>query len=638
MVFLPILAFFAFWFFSGNTRREPNWRAAFIQAMIMWWSYMVIMTEILGVFKGITRLGLSITWLLVIVAFILWFVVLFKRGFIFRLPLIYHPTSKAVLAWDIVLTIIVLIPLIIGFISPPNSQEAMGFGMTRVAHWAQNQSLAHFATQNEGLNSAPPGIGIGLLNMYVLSGSDRWCNVITWFAYLGCIQAVIAITRMFGAWAEGTRHAAVFGATLPIGLALASGCLDDLPATLWVVSYVMMVFFFREDNNYKFNVILAAFAAGLAFLTKPATVLLLLPFGIYLYALQIGKIRFTKIFKRLMLTAVIILGLVSGFVIRNFATYGSAIQVSAYFNTLNDEYSWRVTVSNLLRNLALQADLPFPRADNWLQGQILSFHSRIGMDVNDPKITFGGFFAIPKMNTSEMTSGNPLHTIVIAGVTIAAIITLIKRKDKSSRSVIIFTSLLIASYLLFNIFLKWQPTGTRLQLPYYFLFAPIIGYNFDFLDQRKLPVGSIICSLLVLAAIPWLFSVKERPVIPIAEFTQTRSILQSTRPQMYFNTQPEDYDLYITAGNYILGQPMNQRVGLDVEGPFLEYPLWAVMKTIEKHNSIAYLNAAGESSRYLLRSFEPSAIFSTHCDENSEGNAFLLLKKSDTGACFFIKK
>lgn len=602
----------------------------------MWWSYMVISTEILSLFKAVTRLGLSITWLLAIVAFIIWAYIQFKRGFIFRLPLVYHPSSKAVLAWDIVLSLIIIIPLVIGFISPPNSQEAMGFGMTRVAHWAQNRSLTHFATQNEGLNSAPPGIGIGLLNMYVLSGSDRWCNVIAWFAYLGCIQAVIAIARMFGSRAEGTRLAAVFGATLPIALALASGCLDDLPASLWVVSYVMMVFFFKEDNNYKFNVMLAAFAAGLAFLTKPVTLLLLVPFGIYLYALQIGKIRILKILKRLGMTVIIIFGLISGFVFRNFATYGTAIQVPAYFETLNQEYSWRVTVSNFLRNLALNADLPFPRAETWLQGQIVNFHSRIAMDVNDPKITFGGVFAIPRMNTSEMTSGNPLHTLVMGGVILAAIITLVKRRDTSSREVVVYTSLLLVSYALFNLFLKWQPSGSRWQLPYFLLFAPVVGLTFDRFDRNKLPVGSIITALLVLAAIPWLISVKERPLLPMAEFTQNRSILRSTRAEMYFNTEPENYDLYITAGKYIQGRTKGQRIGLDVDAPIMEYPLWALTNTVERHTSIAYLNAKGASSKFLIKNFEPDAIFSSHCSEGAEGESYLLLKKSNTGTCFFI--
>ena len=260
------------------------------------------------------------------------------------------------------------------------------------------------------------------------------------------------------------------------------------------------------------------------------------------------------------------------------------------------------------------------------------------MDVNDPKITFGGLFAIPRMNTSEMTSGNPLHTLVIAAVILAAIINLLKRKDASSREVVIFTSLLLISYVLFNVFLKWQPSGSRWQLPYFFLFTPIIGFTLDGFDRPKLPVGSIISGLLVLAAIPWLFSVKERPVIPMAEFTQNRSILRTNRHEMYFNTQPEDYDLYITAGKYIIGQPKSERVGLDVNGPILEYPLWAVMETIERHTTIAYLSADGESSKYLIRNFEPDAIFSTHCNEKSEGEGFILLKKSNTGACFFIKK
>jgi hypothetical protein len=260
------------------------------------------------------------------------------------------------------------------------------------------------------------------------------------------------------------------------------------------------------------------------------------------------------------------------------------------------------------------------------------------MDVNDPKITSGGVFAIPIMNTSEMTSGNPLHTLVIAAVIFLAIITLLKRKDASSREVVIFTSLLLISYVLFNFLLKWQASGSRWQLPYFFLFAPIIGYYFDKLDQYKVPLGSIISTLLVLAAIPWLFSVKERPLFPMAEFTQNPSILNSSRAEMYFNTQPEGYDLYITAGKYVLGQEAKQRVGLDVDGPILEYPLWALMNTPERKTRIAYLSADGESSRYLIRDFEPNAIFSTRCNENAQGEGFLLLKQSKTGACFFIKK
>ncbi len=110
---------------------------------------MVFTTEILSLFKAITKEGLSITWLLVISAFIIWFALLFKLRFIFRLPWVHHPTSKVVFAWEIVLSLIILIPLVIGFISPPNSQEATDFDMTRVAHWAQNRSLAHSATQNE---------------------------------------------------------------------------------------------------------------------------------------------------------------------------------------------------------------------------------------------------------------------------------------------------------------------------------------------------------------------------------------------------------------------------------------------------------------------------------------------------------
>lgn len=260
------------------------------------------------------------------------------------------------------------------------------------------------------------------------------------------------------------------------------------------------------------------------------------------------------------------------------------------------------------------------------------------MLVNDPKITLGGFFSIPKMNTSEMSSGNPLQSIVIAVVIVAVIVTLIKRRDENSRSIMIFTGLLLSSYLVFNILLKWQTNGSRWQLAYFFLFAPIVGIHFDKLDQQKFHWGSIISGLLVLASIPWLVSVNERPLFPIAEFTQNPSILRSSREQMYFNTEPEDYELYIKVREHIGGQSIPQALGLDSKGPFMEYPLWAMVNTTEGKARITYLNADGPSSKYLDRNFEPTAIFSMHCEEFSQRENFVLLEKNQVGACFFIIK
>ena len=61
-VILPLLAFLGLWIYSGNTRREPLWRASFIQAFILWGAWMVFVTELLSLFNAVTRTSLSLAW------------------------------------------------------------------------------------------------------------------------------------------------------------------------------------------------------------------------------------------------------------------------------------------------------------------------------------------------------------------------------------------------------------------------------------------------------------------------------------------------------------------------------------------------------------------------------------------------
>jgi len=38
-------------------RRAPDWRLAFVQALILWAAYMILTTEMLSLFSAVTRLG-----------------------------------------------------------------------------------------------------------------------------------------------------------------------------------------------------------------------------------------------------------------------------------------------------------------------------------------------------------------------------------------------------------------------------------------------------------------------------------------------------------------------------------------------------------------------------------------------------
>ena len=75
--------------------------------------------------------------------------------------------------------------------------------MSRVAHWAQNQSLDHFATEIESQNYGAPGAEIIQLNLFVFTGSDQTANMVAWVAYVGAIAAAASLADVLGAQPYG---------------------------------------------------------------------------------------------------------------------------------------------------------------------------------------------------------------------------------------------------------------------------------------------------------------------------------------------------------------------------------------------------------------------------------------------------
>ncbi len=635
-ILLPFLAFVGLWIFSGNTRREPNWRAAFIQALILWFTWLVISTELLSLVSAIDRTGLSISWGSLVLISILWVIWWLKKGSVLRLPVVYHGKGRKVVVLDFVLTLVILIPLVIGFIAPPNSSEAMDFGMARVAHWAQNESMAHFTAGNEALNSAPPGAGYAILNFYVLTGSDRWSNFPAWIALVGCIEAVMAIAGLFGATPAGKRYAAVFAASIPTALALASGALDDLPSVLWVSAYILIVYFAAEDKKIEFNLLLAALAAGLAFLTKPVTLVFIIPFAIYFGITQLKKYTWWRVLAGGLIALVIIATISAGFLGRNFATYGTGYEIEAYVADLNEFVGWKSTLSNMMRNFALHTNLPFRPANDWIVSQVVALHDQIGLSPSDPRTTAGSSFVVPMMNTSELTSGNPFHLLSI--LTASVIVIVLAARKRSGAKQIIYLVLMFISYLALMVVLKWRPTGSRWHLTYFVMFAPLAGIVLDWIDSKRKLLGTALAFVLLFVSTPWLLAVQERPLFPVQGYTYPRSILTTSRESLYFSSAESEEIFYSETAELINAVPGNQRLGLLFDTPFLEYPIWALTDHGEGQTKIAYLWANGASQKYLSPKNQVDFILTDRCDNTISFPGFSFSLKSSQGKCLYQRE
>jgi hypothetical protein len=173
----------------------------------------------------------------------------------------------------------------------------------------------------------------------------------------------------------------------------------------------------------------------------------------------------------------------------------------------------------------------------------------------------------------EDTAGNGFYVFFIM---ISLILYLLGRSKEWDISLYIIS--LFVAFLFFCTYLKWQPWNSRLQLPLFVLYAPIIGLMLSRTRYRKLSNTSVV--LLIIMAIPWIFLNSSRPIVG------NHSILKTSRIEQYFFNQPSLARPYFES-THILADMRCSDVGL-VAGPDdWEYPFWVLLQ--ENTNKIVYI-------------------------------------------------
>ncbi len=530
----------------------------------------MVITELLSAAHALTRPALFIAWILsAVCAFIF-----------FKKPAFSHPGPIDALLIALIAAILFLLAFI-ALKSPPNSSDAMAYHLPRVLIWAQQRSVAFFPTPYLNQIMLQPFAEYLMLQTYVLSGGDHFINLVQWFGCLTSIVAVAAIAREFGADLRGQLLAALFCATLPNGILQASGAKNDYVLAAWLACAAY--FLLRAPAGNRNDTIFAGLALGLALGTK-ATAYLFAP-GLIL-AIAVLTWKWWRGHLKLIAPIIVCaLALNTPQYARNMNLSGSPLGFDSArgdgrFRWQNERFGVGTTVSNILRHTTEQLAA---RSNRWNQGlfdAVVSAHRRLGLDPNDPATTWPWTNYEPPRNANHETNApNRWHLTILA-------ICFLIIPWRSPRFFLYLCGLL-AGFVLFCAYLKWQLFMGRMLLPLFVLACPAVS----FIRPQILKAALVL--LLLDTAKPYLFENWVRPL------RGPNSILGTSRNDQYFNDlHPwnirtktlEQVDAAANSGCSL--------IGVDINDLQLEYPFEALLRERNRQVQFVHVNVMNQSKKY----------------------------------------
>ncbi len=585
---------------------RPDQTHPVLRAALIWGGIIVFSTELLSVGKAIDQLSLSLVWALCLMLSLGWLGWQLRRGKRLRPPARLSFESPAEVVLFALTVLVVAGTLFVAIKVPVQTYNSLSYHLSRVAHWAQNRSVAIYPTGIERQNMMGPMAEYIILHFYVLQQGDLLANLVDWLAYLGCILAAAHLAARMGGGRRAQLLAAVFAASVPMAIAQASSSMTDIVVAFWSLCGIAEIITALATRQATWrNWLYLAGAAGLAVLTKSTALAFVLPFLLWfgIWALATQGLRSTAI--RILPFLAIVVAINSFFWVRNTRVFGTPLGSPSLLDLhANKIITPGVLFSNTIRNIGLNIGTPSIQVNHFILAVISKLHRILGMNFKDPRTTYNGVYSITNQVLMEDRTGNPVHLLFIG---IAAGIALFSKK--MTGRVRGYALAAVVTFLLFSIGNTVQVFGNRLLIPFFMLSAPLVGWIIArWRGWVSIPAGY----LLLLAGLPWLLSLQSRPILPIPGQTIAKSILNMSRLDLYFTNVGSLSSEQTRAVKDIKAAGCTD-VGMMLGGDDPEYLWWVLLGAPREQLRIEWLVKGTPSDQFADPGFKPCAVVCTSC-------------------------
>lgn len=598
--------------------RYYSWRKAILSAAIIWGMVIVVSTEVLSIFRQFNFFPVVFTWIIfnLLILGRIFFTSDKKQN---RIPNSVNwlaKVQKQQFLAGAILAIVAIIAVIgiIALTAPPNTWDSMTYHMSRVVHWIQNSSIAFYPTYNLPQLFHPPFAEYAIAHLQILSGTDRYANLVQWLSLIGSVIAVSSIASELNTNARGQVFAAVFAVTIPMGILQASSTQNDYVVSFWILCLAYYVLLSIKYGAKSTSYFFIGASLGLAILTKSSGYLYAFSFMVW-YSLAQFKKWGWRGWQPIFIPSAIALILNLNHYLRNYSLFQSFISAPDNFASAYkiEIISIPTFISNILRNLALHTDLIrnlklekfiYPTT-GIVNKALLLIHDLLGVDMYDPRTTANSYRGVSGISFNENTAGNPLHFAFI----VIAIVSIFLFQYKAKKLIVIYILASSVGFLLICLLLKIQVYQTRHHLALFLLLSSIVGIALAKIPMPK--IANVLVILLIVTSLPWVFQNKFRPIV--AE----QNIFNTPRMTQYFINRPHLEPSYTEAARTInnlgceqVGLSLGR--GITVGNEYWEYPLWTLLKAQNPQIELQHIQPENVSNslsnKYPHKNFVPCAI------------------------------
>lgn len=596
---------------------EDGCFGSYIEACCLWMLFLFILTEVLSVGHALRFRFLFAAWGALDVLLLSLLAAQFKKmGF--TLKRVWEcARGMALRGWRAlgeapyygILLVIGMVVLGLSLITTSYNWDSMTYHLPRIAYWAQNRSVAHYATHSIRQVCSPVLAEFVNLHVYILCrGHDFFFNLLQGTSYITCAVMAGAIAGRLSCNRLFCFLASLLYMTMPIAYAEALTTQVDNFAAIWLLFFVYRLLDYvdvKKAMRFDKITVCRVGAMGLCvawgYLAKPSVCVGMVVFALWLLLVCIRRRDRLRDLAGIFFSALpcVVLPLMPE-IMRNFKSFGAYASPAAGAAQLVGTRHPAYLFVNMIKNLSFNLPTPFVKNGHEIFAVIAEKAAALlRVDLDAEAISERGrAYALHEAgNYGCDTAVNPTVLWLFLFCVLWAVLGFgRKRWEGCCRGYFVAAAV---SFAAFCTVLRWEPFVSRYMISYLALLCPMIaaGIQMGTSGKRGKPFRWGIVGFVSLLCVAEAVSLSQHHF----DIWKNRA---RTRPYSYFAARYDEMAVYVPLVDEIKSHEYDE-VGLRLlKADDFEYPFWEMLDGCR----LEHVLVSNETAIYADESFVPDCI------------------------------